>query len=54
MKDIIISKEGQYWTLYLGEEQITCGYLVDVVEELTEMVERLSEDEIIEICKKGV
>lgn len=37
MKDgLTLRKEGLYWTLYLGEESLGCGYLEDIAEEIIE------------------
>lgn len=32
MEEIRLVKEGQYWTLYIGELQCGCGYYEDMIE----------------------
>ena len=34
-EDMMLSKEGRYWTLYIGENQCGCGFLEDMIEEMT-------------------
>ena len=33
-EDMMLSKEGRYWTLYIGEHQCGCGFLEDMIEEM--------------------
>ena len=40
-EDMMLSKEGRYWTLYIGEHQCGCGFLEDMIEEMQEIGERL-------------
>lgn len=34
--DVILRKEGIYWTLYIGDEQQGCGFLEDMLEQAAE------------------
>ena len=47
-EDMILSKEGRYWTLYIGENQCGCGFLEDMIEEMQEIGERLDKGETAE------
>lgn len=44
-EDLILRKEGLYWTLYLGEESLGCGYLEDIADILKEVTKRLDNGE---------
>ena len=44
----MLSKEGRYWTLYIGENQCGCGFLEDIIEEMQEIGERLDKGEAAE------
>ena len=45
---MMLSKEGRYWTLYIGEHQCGCGFLEDMIEEMQEIGERLDKGETAE------
>lgn len=47
-EDMMLSKEGRYWTLYIGEHQCGCGFLEDMIEEMQEIGERLDKGETAE------
>lgn len=47
-KDLILRKEGMYWTMYLGDYQCGCGFLEDVIEEMEEVGKRLDAGESVE------
>lgn len=47
-KDIMLSKEGRYWTMYIGEHQCGCGFLDDMIEEVQEVGERLDKGEDVD------
>lgn len=40
-EDLVLRKEGEYWTLYLGENSLGCGDLDDMVEALAEVADKL-------------
>ena len=44
-EDLMLRKEGLYWTLYLGEESMGCGFLEDMTDTLKEVAERLDNGE---------
>lgn len=43
--DLVLSKEGKYWTLYLGEYSLGCGDLEDMTEVAEEVGKRLENGE---------
>lgn len=43
--DVVLSKEGKYWTLYLGEYSLGCGDLEDMTEVAEEVGKRLENGE---------
>ena len=47
-KDLTLRKEGIYWTLYLGENQITCGYLEDLIDSVMTIGNALDQGDNIE------
>lgn len=52
-KDLILRKEGIYWTMYLGDYQLGCGFLEDMTEQLEGIGKRLDAGESVsEIVKE--
>ena len=47
-EELTLRKEGQYWTLYIGDAQCGCGYLEDMTEQMREVGERLDKGEDVE------
>ena len=47
-EDLILSKEGEYWTMYIGDHQCGCGFIEDMVEETQDVGERLDKGESVE------
>lgn len=50
--DLVLSKEGKYWTLYLGEYSLGCGDLEDMTEVAEEVGKRLENGEEPEVIVK--
>ena len=46
-EDLVLRKEGIYWTLYLGDYQCGCGFLEDMTELLEEVGKRLAAGESV-------
>ena len=46
-EDLVLRKEGIYWTLYLGDYQCGCGFLEDMTELLEEVGKRLDAGESV-------
>ena len=46
--DLILRKEGKYWTLYLGGYSLSCGDLEDMTESIEEVGKRLENGEAAE------
>ena len=47
-KDLILRKEGIYWTMYFGGYQCGCGFLEDMTEQLEEIGKRIDAGESVE------
>ena len=50
--DLILRKEGMYWTLYIGEESLGCGDLDDMTEIISGIGRRLENGEAAESIVK--
>lgn len=46
--DLVLRKEGKYWTLYLGDYSLSCGDLEDMTESIEEVGKRLENGEAAE------
>lgn len=46
--DLILRKEGKYWTLYLGDYSLSCGDLEDMTESIEKVGKRLENGEAAE------
>lgn len=47
-EDLVLRKEGKYWTMYLGEHHCGCGDLEDMTEQLQEIGRLIESGESIE------
>ena len=50
--DLMIRKEGMYWTLYIGEIQCGCGDIEDIAEVMEEVAKRIENGESGEAIAK--
>ena len=46
--DLMLRKEGKYWTMYLGENHCGCGDLEDMTEQIQEVGRLIESGETIE------